>query len=226
MNLLFLTPQLPYPPRQGTALRNWGLLRGLAARHTVDLLSFAEAGQQVEQPLRRICRQVWTMPVPRRSAGARLRDLLLGREADMARRLASDDFRAALRQILVKDGPPYSVAQVEGIELAPYFPDLRSGERTRGALLVYDAHNAETPLQQRAYETDRGSPGRWIGAAYSFVQARRLARFEAWTLRQANLVFCVSQEESGGPARPRAGMRSRAHPQRHRPQRLRNPKTQ
>lgn len=27
MRILFLTPQLPYPPRQGTALRNWPNLR-------------------------------------------------------------------------------------------------------------------------------------------------------------------------------------------------------
>jgi len=40
MKILFLTPQIPYPPRQGAALRNWGLISGLAHRHDVAILSF------------------------------------------------------------------------------------------------------------------------------------------------------------------------------------------
>jgi len=40
MKILFLTPQVPYPPQQGAALRNWGLISGLAARHDVAVLSF------------------------------------------------------------------------------------------------------------------------------------------------------------------------------------------
>jgi hypothetical protein len=41
MKILFLTPQLPYPPQKGTAMRNWGLISGLAERHEVAVLSFA-----------------------------------------------------------------------------------------------------------------------------------------------------------------------------------------
>ena len=45
-HILMLTPQVPYPPRQGTALRNWGILRGLAAHHRVSLLTFAAPDQE------------------------------------------------------------------------------------------------------------------------------------------------------------------------------------
>jgi len=41
MRILFITPQMPYPPRQGTQIRNFHLLRAAAAAHRVDLLSFA-----------------------------------------------------------------------------------------------------------------------------------------------------------------------------------------
>ncbi|MBI3362670.1 MAG: glycosyltransferase, partial [Chloroflexi bacterium] len=61
---------------------------------------------------------------------------------------------------------------------------------------LYDAHNAETLLQQRAFETDRRSPAGLPGALYSFIQSRRLARFEAETLRRADRVLCVSQEDA------------------------------
>jgi polysaccharide biosynthesis protein PslH len=41
MKILFLTPQPPYPPQKGTAMRNWGLVSNLAERHEVGVLSFA-----------------------------------------------------------------------------------------------------------------------------------------------------------------------------------------
>ncbi len=47
-HILLLTPQLPYPPQQGTSLRNFHLLRALAHRHTVTLLSFAESDRAAD----------------------------------------------------------------------------------------------------------------------------------------------------------------------------------
>ena len=48
MKILFLTPQVPYPPQQGAALRNWGLISGLATRHDVAVLSFLSTRQAPE----------------------------------------------------------------------------------------------------------------------------------------------------------------------------------
>src|SRR5438128_12652560 len=42
MKLLLLTPQTPFPPRQGTAIGNWAILRHLARAHQVTLLTFAD----------------------------------------------------------------------------------------------------------------------------------------------------------------------------------------
>ena len=54
--ILMLTPQLPWPPQQGTSLRNFHMLRALAEHHRFTLLSFVEAGSPVQlEPLRRYC---------------------------------------------------------------------------------------------------------------------------------------------------------------------------
>ncbi|MBO9370334.1 MAG: hypothetical protein J7575_04470, partial [Chloroflexi bacterium] len=45
MNLLFLTSQVPYPPRQGGALRAWGMISALARRHRVTILSFHDTAE-------------------------------------------------------------------------------------------------------------------------------------------------------------------------------------
>ncbi len=44
MRILFLTPQSPYPPHKGTSTRNYNLIKNVAERHEVHLLTFVEPG--------------------------------------------------------------------------------------------------------------------------------------------------------------------------------------
>ena len=83
--ILFLTPQLPYPLYQGTAIRNFGLIDGLAKRgHRITLLSFVEANQPraAKTPLADLCEEVLVSPVPERTSTRRLVDLARGRRLD------------------------------------------------------------------------------------------------------------------------------------------------
>jgi glycosyltransferase involved in cell wall biosynthesis len=197
MRILFLTPQLPYPLHQGTALRNFGLVRGVAqAGHEVWLLSFREPGQPElsETPLAGLCCEALTVPAPPpRSKTARLRDLLLSHETDMARRLRSEPFRRVLLDLLACQ--LFDVIHVEGIEMAAYLPLIRSTQPA--AATLYDAHNAEHDLQRRVYQVDRAHPRRWPGALYSLVQWRRLRRFERAACRAASHVLAVSPADAG-----------------------------
>lgn len=196
MRILFLTPQLPYPPHQGTALRNFGLVRGVAqAGHAVWLLAFREAGQPgpAETPLAALCAEALTVPAPPpRGRLVRLRDLLLTGEADMARRLRSEAFGAALRDLLARQS--FDVIHIEGIEMAAYLPLIQQAQPV--AATIYDAHNAEHDLQRRVYQIDRADPARWAGAAYSFAQWRRLRRFERAICRAATHVLAVSEADA------------------------------
>jgi sugar transferase (PEP-CTERM/EpsH1 system associated) len=195
VNLLFLTPQLPFPPRQGTAIRNWGLIKHLARRHAIWLLSFAEPDQPpLADELRAVCRQVITVPVPRRNRLARLLTLL-SPEPDMARRLWSPEFSAALADLVRRQA--FDFIHIEGLELAPYLFELaRSLPPTGRPYRLYDAHNAEYLIQLRAFMNDRRLPPRWPAALYSLLQTPRLKRYEADTCRAAHLVTCVSMEDA------------------------------
>lgn len=192
MKILILTPQLPYPPQQGTSLRNFYIIRGLAAdQHQVSLLSFLEPNQTAvaEQiaPLHQLCHQIETVPVPQRSPWQRLMQLLRGRQPDMAHRLASAQFAQRLQQLLSQNA--FDIVQIEGIELAAYLPLIRARSRAK---IVFDNHNAETELQRRNLQTDRRQPRRWLAAAYSWVQVGRLARFERQACQTADWVTAVS----------------------------------
>lgn len=192
MNLLFLAPQLPYPPHQGTAIRNWGLIRHLAAHHTVALACFAEGeAAKLPAPLAHACQRVVVVPRPVRGAGRRLAALLRG-TADLADRLWSPAMAAALRGLLGEWTP--NIIQIEGLEMAPYLATLRAA--CPSARVVYDAHNAEYLIQRRAWESDRRVLRRWPAAAYSAIQTPRLAKYEAAIARTADAITCVSAEDA------------------------------
>jgi glycosyltransferase involved in cell wall biosynthesis len=193
-----LTPQVPYPPRQGTALRNWGLLRGLARHHRVALLSFAAPDQSLTPPppLTERVAQVALLPQPRRHLRDRLRDLAFTSQPDLTQRLASDAFRRQLRAWLdaAPTGAAFDWVLVEGLELAGYLDEVWG--REDHPRVAFDAHNCEYLLQKRAAATDRFRPRRWPGALYSAVQWRRLRRYEARICRRADLVVAVSQADA------------------------------
>ena len=197
--LLILAPQLPVPPHaltgsvQGTTIRNFNLLAGLAKRHTVDLVTFLPlgVGEDAVELVRPYCREILALPQPARKMADRTRDTLVGTAPDMALRLHSPHMHAALFDLVIRS-PGYDVVQVEGIEMAPYMLALQqrwSGPRPR---FVYDDHNAEYVLQQRAFMTDARRPKRWIAATYSLIQWRKLTAYERRVCRSADRVVAVS----------------------------------
>jgi polysaccharide biosynthesis protein PslH len=196
MKILLLTPQLPYPPYQGTSLRNYHIIRGLAYQnHEVTLLTFAEPGQATDEgtlrPLTTLCHHIEMVPAPQRTSFTRLRQVLTSRLPDMAHRLYTPLFEIRLRHLLQQN--QFDVVQVEGIELARYMTTVK--ETSPDSRLIFDNHNAETELQQRNLEIDRAILRRWLAALYSWVQVSRLARFEWWALETADATAAVSDAD-------------------------------
>ncbi len=197
--ILILTPQLPIPPQaltglsQGTTIRNFNLIAGLARRHEIDLLTFAAPPAAIDL-LRPYCHQVIVEEAPTRSLARRGRDTLLARLPDMALRLDSLAMHRHMGRLL-RDSR-YDVVQVEGIEMAPYARDLGPlAEGVSRPRLVFDDHNAEYVLQKRAFLTDVRQPRRWVGAAYSFVQWQKLVAYERRICRMADRVAAVSEAD-------------------------------
>ena len=188
-----VTPQAPYPPRQGTTIRNYNLIRGLAHRHEVDLLTFLAPGEELaaDNPLTAHCSRVASVAQPHRTPRDRARDTLRTLTPDMGLRLESASMHALIRAWTQETR--YDIVQIEGIELAQYGMSVagRRGDPARPAL-VFDNHNCEYLLQQRNALTDLRHPRRWPAAAYSLIQWRKLRRYEAAVMRAADAVIAVS----------------------------------
>jgi polysaccharide biosynthesis protein PslH len=192
MHILFLSAAFPYPPQQGGALRTYGLIKGLVdAGHKVSLLSFGEETTK-NTPLHHLCEQVVIVPPPARSIQDRLRDLVLGSQPDIARRLYSDAFWERLRHFI--ETQSFDGVQAEGIEVACYLPLIRAF--TPRVKLCFDTFNAEAELQRVIYEIDRKILRRWPAAFYSWIQARRIRQFEGDVCRLSDLVLAVSNEDA------------------------------
>lgn len=187
--IMVLTPQLPYPPQQGTSLRNYHLLRAMALHHTVTLMSFAEPGRAQElEPLQAIAQVLPPIVVPVRTGFERAKQFFFSSDPDLAMRLRSNVFQEALVDAL-KNGE-YDIVQIEGIELARYIRTVRLVAPK--VKIILDCHNAETELQRRSLHTDLGQPARWPATFYSAAQIGRLRRFERWAVQEANAVIAVS----------------------------------
>ena len=201
MNILLITPQLPYPPRQGATIRNFNLLRSLSQRHTVDLLSFAAPGDDETAPsiLHTLARRVHIIPQPERGIARRGLDTLTQALPDMALRLESAPMYTALTRWL--DDGAYDIVQTEGIELAQYgqFAADRKDARSR-PLWIFDNHNCEYLLQKRAAVTDLKHRKRWLAGLYSVAQWQKLVRYERRICRNADVVLAVSRQDASALA--------------------------
>ena len=194
MKLLLLTPQSPFPPRQGTTLRNYYLLRHFAAScelHLITCLSPHDNHWPAPE-LSRMCARVEAFRQPHRPLKRRLRDSLLASRPDMALRLAHTQAHALLQQMLAEEN--YDLVQIEGIEMAPYgFQILQAPNHAPP--VVFDNHNAEFLLQKRAALMDARNPTRWHAAGYSLLQWQKLHRYERAFCRAVSGIVAVSEPD-------------------------------
>jgi polysaccharide biosynthesis protein PslH len=221
VKVLFLLPSVPEPADAGAKIRNRGLLGLAGAEHTVDAVAFGCAEAQAR--LAGLARRALVVPPPpARGPVQRAAGVLGSPLPDMACRLWSPAYGEVVRELLATER--YDAVQAEGIELARYLPlgarpatpwpppqgressfPARDPERPPAGeavgprpWCVYDAHNAEFLLQRRAFERagEAGRPGALLAAAYSALQWRRLARFEADVVARSDLVLAVSQHDA------------------------------
>jgi len=194
--LLFLTPDLPYPPHQGAAIRTLNLIKNLAPHYEIHLLSFIQGRDTPgrTEPLADYCASMATVPSPHRSTARRAISVLFSASPDMALRLPSSEFSDALRISLSRER--FDFVQTEAIEMAQYGLAVKNMKLPSPPLVVFDDINAEYLLQKRAFESDVRQPRRWLGALYSLIQWRKLQRYEARACRELDKVVVVSEADA------------------------------
>jgi sugar transferase (PEP-CTERM/EpsH1 system associated) len=194
VQILFVTPNLPYPPHQGGAIRIYGFLKELhKAGHEITLLSFLGEDTPLtpDNPLNIVCKQIITLPTPAHSLAKRVMTIALTNKADIANRLYDATMEQTLLDQLAQH--PYDLIQIEGIEVGSYL--LAAKSHFPQIPIVYDAHNAETDLQRFFAEITLTHLKQLPSALYSRIQSQRIELFERELITKADKVVSVSEED-------------------------------
>lgn len=183
MNVCWLTHAIPYPPKAGFLSRTYNLVREVARRHDVDLISFVqepwmlthfasleEGMEDSRRALGSICRRVTFLPIDRMSLQwakhrVALRALLAGGTYTTSW-LVSGQARRTIAAEVSRN--KYDLVHFDTIGLASY-RDLASGIP---AILTH--HNIESHMMSRRASNASGIAAR----AYYRLEARRLETFE------------------------------------------------
>lgn len=185
MRILILTPTLPHPPIWGFNIRVSQIVRRLAARHEITLLSYADSQEAAaRRALNGICSSIVTVPDPR-PAVARRRLLqaraTVGSRSYHMQRFHSPQMQSELTRALVDFRP--DVVQVESSAMAIF--DFG------GFPVVLDEHNLEYELLRRSNAVEQ-SPMRRVFAAF---ESRKVEREEIALWRSAAGCAVTSRRE-------------------------------
>ena len=65
MNLLFVNPNVPYPPKNGGKIRTYSFLKFLSERHNIYLIAFDDRPEDVDRikALKEVCKEVIVVPL-------------------------------------------------------------------------------------------------------------------------------------------------------------------
>jgi glycosyltransferase involved in cell wall biosynthesis len=186
MKVLLLTQVLPYPPDSGPKVKTWNVLKYLAQRHEVTLVSFVRGDQSAEvSHLKQFCRAVLTVPITRgawRDGWFMIRSLVTRQPFLMVR-----DDRAAMQRLIeqVTAQTRFDIIHVDQLNMAQY------AERVNGVGRILDAHNALWLLYKRLWETMSPGPKKWLlGRDW-----RLLRQYEGEICRRFEGLLTVSEED-------------------------------
>ena len=198
MRILWASHIIPYPPKSGVHLRSYNLLRGVAARHDVDLIAFIqepwldvfyssrrEGLEECAHELGKLCRSVRFLPIDNlKRAGGKLRTAAEGflyPTSYTIRWLQSAQAHAAFAEAARR--VPYSLVHFDTIGLAPFRAHFPGTPASLGH------HNIESHMLSRRGENE----GNIAKRLYFLREGARVRRYEARMAGEFDLHITCSE---------------------------------
>lgn len=188
MRVLMVTQVAPFPPDAGPKVKTYYLLKKLAARHDIELVTFArdEREQEAARQLESLCSSVTTVPLKRR----KLLEPLYASWAWSRRTpfLVARDYRRQMAEIVerrVRSGE-IDVVHADQLSMAQYLPTHQGTDHP--VRTVFDAHNAVWKL----VETLSPKQPTILHRAAASIEWRMLRRFEGRACANADVTLAVS----------------------------------
>jgi glycosyltransferase involved in cell wall biosynthesis len=191
MHILYLSQVLPYPVDAGPKMRSYYVLRHLAQKHQVTLLTFVRDTDRQENVahLAEFCHAVHTVPIQRNH----LRDIRFFIES----LITSKPFLITRDQVPAMSGKLLELLQTEQFDaihadqlwMAQYA--LLAKKMPASPMLVLDQHNAVHLIPQRMADGETN----FVKQALLSREARLLLNYEPDTCRDFDHVVWVTNED-------------------------------
>ena len=192
MKLLWISPNIPYPPKTGVLQRNYNLLREASRHAEIYLLAVFKSGilpgnydvEAARRELGKLCRQVDIVHLPIESSRSLLywkAFLSLFADDPFSANWAKDDgLRRRLKE-LVK-AVPFDIVHFDTVGLAAYRDDVGKVPR------ILNHHNIESHLLKRRVAFERNPLRRMYYAA----EGNKLESYERRVCTEFDTNFTVS----------------------------------
>lgn len=190
MKILVITTKSPFPLYEGRALRTYNLIKQIARKHEIYLLTFVQTPEEVSgvEHMRTICAGVEAVPLYLgRGKWQILLDLvreLFSSSPLLAVKYRSRVMRKKIRSVLAAH--PIDLVHLDMLHLGDYLGLF--GELP----VVMVEHNVESVLLRRRAENESNP----LRKAYVYYQYLKLRRYEARICRQSDHVVTVSEMDS------------------------------
>jgi glycosyltransferase involved in cell wall biosynthesis len=187
VRILLLTQIVPFPPDSGPKIKTLNVLKHLAERHDVHLVSFArsEAEREAAEALRPWCASVDLVPLSR----SPLRDMAALAASFLKRRpfLVERDDSPAMRTCIERLLRTYrfDAVHADQLTMGQFAVDLPL------PLRVLDEHNAVWTIVRRVAEQERWGPRRLVAE----LEWRRLRAYELALCQRFDDVLVVSETD-------------------------------
>lgn len=193
MKILWLSHFLPYPPKGGALQRSHNLLRQVARRHEVHLVSLnqrknlptSDATREAIDFLKRLCGRVEVFPIP--SDAARWRWAMMAMASYLRSSpydvnwLTNMDMERHLEKVSKTE--TFDLIHVDTIGAYPYASGFF------GIPVVLNHHNVESHMMRRRYEKETNFPKK----IYFHREAFKLGRYEREVCGKCAVNLVVSE---------------------------------
>ncbi len=185
LNLLFLTPKVPYPPTDGGSIAILEPLRRLSLRgHHITLLSFGSHGHQDWAPLTQYCR----LEVVEHDSTNRLLPAVLNLLSPIPYTISkynSEAMARRMRQFLASEH--FNLVQIEHLHMGHYLPIAQEFNIP----ILLRQHNVESMLAERFWRNAQG-----IERLYAWTQLVKLRHFEAKICEEADVCLTITDVDA------------------------------
>ncbi len=196
MKILWLSHNIPYPPKTGVLQRNYNLLREaskhgevhLVAAFKEDVLPIDFDLNEARHELGKFCKCIEIVRLPIESSKTLLYSTalmsLFTKDPMSVNWIKSKSMRKAIRNICHDEN--FDLVHFDTISLSVYKDDV--GETVK----IMNHHNIESHLIERRIEYEENP----LKRLYYSIEAKKLARYEADLCPQFDLNFTVSELDS------------------------------